>query len=291
MGAVRRVVRCVACAVVALPGIALSPLVGKLPAGVRDRLVRRWARAVAASLGVRVRVVYDPGARPLPGVRAERGELIVANHISWLDIPVLAMVRPARMVAKREVGEWPVAGWLVARAGTLFVSRDRPRALPGDVAAIAAALRSGSAVGAFPEGSTWCGARQGPFRRAVFQAALDADALVRPVAIAYRHGKDGPRAQAAAFVGDDTLGASVWRLAGARGVVAEVRVKPPFSARAHPDRRAAATAAEHACCEGKSRPEALTTPNPPTAATGPPRIRPALELPRTAARPAESVRT
>ncbi len=156
-------------------GIVLSPLAARCAPGRRAALVRIWCRALVRSLGVRIQV---SGALPRTG-----GVLIVANHISWLDIPVLAAVRPARMLAKSEIRGWPIAGALAVRGHTLFIARESPRALPGTVARIAAALREGSAVTAFPEGSTWCGRGQGRFRRAVFQAALDAGVPVRPVHI------------------------------------------------------------------------------------------------------------
>ncbi|MGW0657621.1 lysophospholipid acyltransferase family protein [Streptodolium elevatio] len=264
-GIARRVMRCVACVAVVVAGVALSSAVACMRPPVRHALVRAWARAVLRTLGVRVRVLkYEATARPAtpggvppstaalipaptsspaPTAHPVRGELLVANHISWLDIALLAIVRPARMVAKREVGEWPVLGRFVARGGTVFVARDRPRSLPGDVAAIAAALRTGSWVGVFPEGSTWCGARQGPFRRAVFQAALDAGAAVRPVVLRYL-GPDGGPAREAAFVGEDTLAASLWRVAGVCGIVAEARVLRAIPPGEYPDRRTLAAAAQ-----------------------------------------------
>ncbi|MGC3005419.1 lysophospholipid acyltransferase family protein, partial [Streptomyces sp. G35A] len=154
------------------------------------------------------------------------GLLLVANHISWLDVPLLAAVRPARMLAKSEIRRWPVAGALAARGGVLFIDRDRLRALPDTVARIAGVLRDGAAVAAFPEGSTWCGRAQGHFRRAVFQAALDAAVPVQPVRIRYRDPTGAP-ATAPAFVGDDTLLASLWRVASVRGLTAEVEVRAP----------------------------------------------------------------
>ncbi|MYR55961.1 1-acyl-sn-glycerol-3-phosphate acyltransferase, partial [Streptomyces sp. SID625] len=72
--------------------------------------------------------------------------LLVANHVSWLDVPLLAAVRPARMLAKREIRRWPLAGRLAAGGGALFIERDRLRALPGTVGRIADALRAGTAV-------------------------------------------------------------------------------------------------------------------------------------------------
>ncbi|MFI8215147.1 lysophospholipid acyltransferase family protein [Streptomyces sp. NPDC085932] len=233
----RAVLRLTGVALLLLAGIALLPLGGRVPAG----LVRRWCRWIVRAAGVRVRVT---GATAVPA----GGLLLVANHISWLDIPLLAAVRPARMLAKTEVRRWPVAGPLAARGGVLFIDRDRLRALPDTVARITHALREGTAVAAFPEGSTWCGRAQGTFRRAVFQAALDARVPVQPVRIAYRlaagPGRDAGATTAAAFVGDDTLLASLWRVATTRGLIAEVEVRAPIPPGGHPDRRSLARSAQ-----------------------------------------------
>ncbi|MGW0610617.1 lysophospholipid acyltransferase family protein [Streptomyces sp. NPDC002788] len=226
----RAVVRLTGVGLLLLAGIALSPLGARIPAS----MVRRWCRWIVRAAGVRVRINGE--AAPAGGL------LLVANHISWLDIPLLAAVRPARMLAKTEVRRWPVAGPLAAR-GALFIDRDRLRALPDTVDRIADALREGAAVAAFPEGSTWCGRAQGPFRRAVFQAALDAGVPVQPVRISYR--LDGGAATTApAFVGDDTLLASLWRVATARGVIAEVEVRNAIPPGSRPDRRSLADAAQ-----------------------------------------------
>ncbi|MFG3659022.1 lysophospholipid acyltransferase family protein [Streptomyces sp. NPDC047706] len=227
------VLRFVAVLVLLLGGIVLLPLGRRVPAP----WVRRWARSIAWAAGVRVRITGS--AAPTGGL------LLVANHISWLDIPLLASVRPARMIAKTEIRQWPVAGPLAAGAGVVFIERDRLRALPGTVAHIAELLRSGAAVGVFPEGSTWCGRAQGTFRRAVFQAALDAQVPVQPVRIHYRLA-DGHASTAPAFVGEDSLLASLWRVMTARGLIAEVHVEDPIMPGTHPDRRALARSAQPA---------------------------------------------
>lgn len=229
----RAVLRLTGVALLVLAGIALSPLGGRIPAG----LVGRWCRAIVRAAGVQVRLT---GAAAPAG-----GLLLVANHISWLDVPLLAAVRPARMLAKTEIRQWPVAGALAARGGVLFIERDRLRALPQTVARVTRALRAGDAVAVFPEGSTWCGRAQGRFHRAVFQAALDAGVPVQPVRLDYRIA-GGATGTAAAFVGEDTLPASLWRVACARGLVAEVTVLPEIPPGAHRDRRALAHAAEPA---------------------------------------------
>ncbi|MBT2388458.1 1-acyl-sn-glycerol-3-phosphate acyltransferase [Streptomyces sp. ISL-1] len=219
-----------------LAGLLLAPaavLLGALfGTRVRDAMTRCWARAVVRAFGVRIRIIGRP--------QGTRGALVVANHISWLDIPLIAAALPGRMLAKSEVRRWPVLGPLAARGGTLFVERDRLRTLPATVREMASALDSGARVIAFPEGSTWCGRAQGRFRHAVFQAALDADAAVQPVRISYLP------TGAAAFVGEDSLVASLWRVVAAGGLTAEVRLLPPIPARSHPDRRSLARAAQRA---------------------------------------------
>ncbi|MEU0596892.1 lysophospholipid acyltransferase family protein [Streptomyces sp. NPDC006393] len=226
----RALLRLAAVVLLLLAGVALAPLGGRVPAD----WIRRWCRAIVRACGVRVRI--SGAAAPTGGL------LLVANHISWLDVPLLTAVRPARMLAKAEIRRWPVAGTLAARGGALFIERDRLRALPGTVALIAGALRDGTAVAAFPEGSTWCGRAEGRFHRAVFQAALDAGVPVQPVRIRYRLA-DGTATTAPAFVGDDSLLASLWRVASSRGLTAEVDVRPAIEPGTHPDRRTLADAA------------------------------------------------
>ncbi|MER5972577.1 lysophospholipid acyltransferase family protein [Streptomyces sp. NPDC002055] len=238
----RRAVRYAALLSVLTCGVLLSPVAGALPAGLRDRLTARWSRALVAALGVRVRITGGDTERTASGA------LVVANHVSWLDIPLIAAARPGRMLAKAEIAHYPVLGRLAARGGTLFVDRARLRALPGTVGEIGSVLRTGRTVVAFPEGSTWCGRRHGRFRNAVFQAALDASAPVQPVAVRYRLLDRSPTA-VPAFIGEDTLLTSVRRVARSRGLVAELVLLPRIPAGAYPDRRALARAA-HAAVRG-----------------------------------------
>jgi 1-acyl-sn-glycerol-3-phosphate acyltransferase len=118
---------------------------------------------------------------------------------------------------------------LASGSGALFIDRDRPSALPEAVGEVARALGGGHPVMAFPEGTTWCGREMGAFRPAVFQAALDAKAPVRPVALRYVD-TDGTLATDSAFVGDDTLLASIRRVVAFRRLVVEVTMLPPVTA-------------------------------------------------------------
>jgi 1-acyl-sn-glycerol-3-phosphate acyltransferase len=236
----------VAVLVVVATGAALTPIGGRIPA----RAVRWWCRTIVRAAGIRLRIT---GSTTPTG-----GLLLVANHISWLDIPLMAAVRPARMLAKAEIRHWPVAGTLTAGSGALFIDRDRLRALPETVAAIAGALRAGGAVAVFPEGSTWCGLAQGHFRRAVFQAALDAGVPVQPVGLHYVT-EGGTASTAPAFVGSDSLLTSVWRVVSTRGLVADVEVGETIAPGSHPDRRSLAHAAQNGVSGRAHHPDHCTS--------------------------------
>ncbi|MFI7316562.1 lysophospholipid acyltransferase family protein [Streptomyces venezuelae] len=201
--------------------------------------LRAEARAVLGALGVGVE-----GAEDAPfSVRAGGlGTLVVANHISWLDVVALLAVEPVSVLAKREVGRWPVVGALARRAGTRFIDRDgSPRELPRFVAELADCLRGGTSVLVFPQATTWCSVSGGRFRRAAFQAAVEAGAPVRPVTVAYR--QDGGPSTAAAFLGEEDFTASLRRVAGARGLRVRVTARTPLRGT---DRRVLADAARRA---------------------------------------------
>ena len=102
------------------------------------------------------------------------------------------------------------------------IERTSLRRLPDVVAMVATRLRAGQTVVAFPEGTTWCGLAYGPFRPAMFQAAVDAGRPVQPLRLNYHH-RDGSPSTVAAFVGDDTLIASIRRLVTARRTIVHVR--------------------------------------------------------------------
>ncbi|MEU1420665.1 lysophospholipid acyltransferase family protein [Kitasatospora sp. NPDC005751] len=217
----RRILRLASFLVVLVTGLALTPSVRALPGGPRDALVRFWARTLLGALGVTVRIAPPPACGG--------GVLVVANHVSWLDIPLIAAGRPGRSLAKAEVRHWPVLGPLVAWGGTVFLDRDRLRTLPGTVAAVTELLRAGRPVVVFPEGSTWCGRESGRFRPALFEAAVQSGAPVQPVTVRYRLA-DGRATSAPAFVGEDGLLASIARVVSVRGLVAEVTFLPAIPA-------------------------------------------------------------
>ncbi|GAB3899746.1 hypothetical protein GCM10029964_086090 [Kibdelosporangium lantanae] len=150
----------------------------------------------------------------------------MANHISWLAaIAVLAAV-PVTFVAKHEVAGWPLVGRAATRMGTHYVDRTGWRGLRATVRGLAAELRRGRTVMVFPAGTTWCRPPGGRFHAPMFQAALDTGVPVRPVTIAYT--QRGRTSTVAAFVGEDTLVASIARVLRARDLVVHIRPHEPL---------------------------------------------------------------
>jgi 1-acyl-sn-glycerol-3-phosphate acyltransferase len=203
--------------------------------------VHHVSRLLLAAL--RVRLAQQGGPR-------SGSSLVVANHVSWLDVFVLAAAGPMIPVVQTEIARRPVIGLLCRRSGVLLLQRDRRRELPAGVDEIASALRRGLRVQVFPEATTPCGSAPNPFRRATFQAAIDAAVVVSPVAVAYLDVRARP-APAAHFVEDTSLFRSVLRILRAGQMTADVRwlpVIPATVAGGHPaaDRARAAGAAERA---------------------------------------------
>jgi len=111
--------------------------------------------------------------------------LIVANHLSYLDILALSAAAPFIFIAKKEVRSWPIFGWIAAKAGTLFVDRER-RLETGKVnESVSGALRAGLRVVLFAEGTSSDGSAVLPFRPSLFEPALAAGAPITPVFISY----------------------------------------------------------------------------------------------------------
>lgn len=205
-----------------LLGMLLTLAVLPLPSRLRARLVRGlgpwWLRRGAAILGVKVMVHGSPAEEPC---------VLVANHISWLDILVLATQSDAGFVAKAEVGEWPVLGWMFRAGGTEFVRRGSHDSVAQLLQRMTERLKQGETLTVFPEGTSHNRVLPARFRPRLLQAAVDAGAHVQPVAIYY--GADPDMLERVAFVGEDTFLNHLWRLLGGDPVLAEVTYLPPLA--------------------------------------------------------------
>lgn len=192
-------------------------------------LVREWSRQMLCIMGVDLVVKGTP---------PDHGPvLLVANHISWLDILVMDAAHPARFVSKADVKHWPVLGALITGAGTLYIERESRRDAMRVVHQMADSLKARDTLAVFPEGTTGDGRTLLPFHANLIQAAISAHAPVLPVGLSFVDGVSGERSDAPLFIGDTTLLASIWRTLRAPSLQAVVHFGEPQTAEGR-DRRA-----------------------------------------------------
>jgi 1-acyl-sn-glycerol-3-phosphate acyltransferase len=199
----------------------------------RRRLAAWLSSELLRVIGVRLDLRGGvPDGRPL---------LLVANHVSWLDVQILNAVCPSRFVAKAETRRWPVCGAIAAGFDTFFLERASLRDAARVKARVAAALAAGQSVAVFPEGTTTDGRTLGRFYAALFEAAIEAGVSVQPVAIRYPRADDSAN-PAAAFVDDMTFVDSLVRIAREPALSARLTFAAPIRARTMARRDLAALA-------------------------------------------------
>jgi 1-acyl-sn-glycerol-3-phosphate acyltransferase len=198
----------------------------------RAQRVQAWARTMLRLLGTDLRVEgTPPAAGPM---------LLVANHISWLDILVIHAARHCRFVAKSDIRHWPMIGTLATGGGTLYIERASRKDALRVVHQMVSALDAGEILAVFPEGTTSDGRSLLPFHANLIQAAVASGAPVQPVALKFVDAL-GVMSLAPCYVGDDTLLGSVWRMLAGGRLTAVVRYGTPETAGGR-DRRAWAAA-------------------------------------------------
>ncbi len=215
--------------------VLISPLFGSIKVGedrLDHRVVRAWSAGLMWVFGFRLRRI----GTPLPG-----GTMFVANHVSWIDIVALHSQQMMGLVAKREIRSWPLVGWLASRAETIFHARGSTESMGGVLQEMLSRLRAGRSVGVFPEGGTRSGAEVGPFHARIFLAAVEAGAVIQPVAL--RYGENGSAQRVVAFAQGERFVGNFLRLLGEPPRLAEVHfLEPILPAQVEGRRRIAETA-------------------------------------------------
>jgi 1-acyl-sn-glycerol-3-phosphate acyltransferase len=161
----------------------------------RQHLKKRWSQRILRILAVRLET---------QAIDAPPGCLIVANHISWLDIFVIHSLRPAAFISKAEIRQWPFVGWLAAKNDTVFLrrgSRGHARIVNTEIDAL---LNRGMDVAIFPEGTTTDGTHLLGFHAALLQPAIETGSPVLPLAISY-FDADGNVSLAPSFADETTM--------------------------------------------------------------------------------------
>lgn len=202
--------------------------------------IQRWAQRVLRILNVEVQCAGAPPAR--------RAGLIVANHLSWLDILVIQSLLPGVFVAKVEVRRWPLIGAMASAARTIFVKRSSARSASAMIDAAVAALAQGYPVIAFAEGTSSLGLRVGPLHANIFEAAIRAGTPVQPLVLRYTDARTGLPCDAVPYVGDMTLAASLRRVMATGAIRAHVHVGPGLASAQH-SRKSLARQTQHSMQE------------------------------------------
>jgi 1-acyl-sn-glycerol-3-phosphate acyltransferase len=198
--------------------------------------IKAWSIRLVVLCGVRVRIEYHRDAKSAP--RA----LMVANHVSWLDIFVINSLYSTRFVAKSDIRNWPLIGWLCEKTGTIFISRGKLRDVRRIYQGLVTSLHAGEHVAFFPEGTTAAQGTLLPFHANLFEAAIEAGVPVQPYAVRYLD-SSGRLHPAADFVGDMTFVQSIVTVLKSGGMTAELTVLPIIETSEASHRRELADAA------------------------------------------------
>jgi 1-acyl-sn-glycerol-3-phosphate acyltransferase len=253
----RRVIRTSLLLLHLVLGVMLAALVFPLcRTALRDRIIMAWARQLLRVLGVRLHAGPPP---VLPG-----GALLVCNHVSWLDIYLIYAARRVHFVSKAEVRNWPVAGWLAHKTGTLFIERGRRADTRRINAEMRLLLQSGAWVAVFPEGTTSNGRGLLRFMPSLLQPAVELNCPVVPAALRYRN-LSGEYCAAPAYIDDISMWQSLMQIVNEPGLIAELQFGAPIVPDGH--RRELAAQAEAATARLLGVESAGTSPQTPA---GPP---------------------
>jgi len=199
----------------------LLPAGGRLRRTFQINTVGFFSRILLAMLGISIHVKHGERMRD-----HSRGILIAANHVSYVDILVLASLTPSIFITSIELRNTPGFGLLARLGGSLFVERRKAAGLKQEIAMIAGMLGAGFAVAFFPEGTTSNGERVQPFKRSLFDAAVRSGADILPVCLRYRQVNGGPltpeKRDAVYLFGGTTILQHFPRLLSLRSVDVEV---------------------------------------------------------------------
>ena len=164
-----------------------------------------------------------------------QGVMFVANHVSWADIHALNSLIPLRFVAKSDIKNWPIFGYLVTKANTLFIDRSKRQEAGRIVETVAGSLKAGDNLCYFPEGTTSDGTHIFPFKSSVLQAAIDANTQIWPVAIRYVN-QDNSLNTEMAYAGETSMIQSMKMVIMQKNAVVELHFSAPIQANTY-DRR------------------------------------------------------
>ncbi|WP_235914869.1 lysophospholipid acyltransferase family protein [Pelistega ratti] len=190
-----------------------------LKKNTREMIVRYWSYYLMKMTGVHI----QQEGKPI----LDAPVMLVANHVSWIDIFIINSQRATSFIAKAEIRQWPVIGWLVGAVGTIFIQRGSK----SDVVTINASMKAhfdqNTCIGLFPEGTTSDGLSILHMYSGLLEGAMNARVPIQPVALLFYYQQQ--RSGRVAFIGEQTLLANMWVLLSSKNVGVTVRFLPPVT--------------------------------------------------------------
>jgi 1-acyl-sn-glycerol-3-phosphate acyltransferase len=204
----------------------------KFPRLSRERKleeIRHWSQKTLDVLGIQV--VHETPQQHSHFESPPR--LLVANHVSWVDALIIQTIQPSIFVAKAEVKSWPIVGSIATGCGVVFVNRGSPASARHMVDELSSALHHGYCVAGFPEGTSSEGSSVKLFHGNLFEAAINHNIQVQPLAIRYTNPQSGALCMKAAFIGDIGFVQSLHQVMSSKGIQAKVQLCEMLSPEGH----------------------------------------------------------
>lgn len=231
-----------------VPLMPVQAMLLKVAPSAARRFPNWYHRNVCRILGITLKIDGT--------VVQDRPVLLVCNHTSWLDIPVISAVAPVSFVAKLEVGGWPFVSALARLQRSVFVDRTRRQATGDAATEITGRLKQGDTIVLFAEGTSSDGNRVLPFKTSLFGAVsgqsvpTDANAVVQTAAVVYTHVRGVPLTRAdrprIGWYGDMEMTSHAWGVLKSGPITATIKVNPPIPLSEFKDRKDLALKTERA---------------------------------------------
>ena len=197
-------------------GIVIAPLVLLTSNNFQRVIIKYWSRAVLTSLAIQIDCDSN-----LEKILKHDNFLVIANHVSWLDIVAINALNPVSFVAKSEIKFWPLINFLAMTAKTIFINRKEPSDVKKIVPFLSKQLNYKS-ICIFPEGTSTDGFSVELFKSNLFQVAIDANKMILPLAISYY--QKNVKTKAASYYGDMNLLESIYSVIRNENILVKVKI-------------------------------------------------------------------
>ncbi len=193
------------------------------PKKQQEHIIQFWCKKLLSIFQIKVEI------RGLEDYLVNQKKyLMVANHISWMDIIVIQSIKPSIFVAKSDVASWPLFGWVAQMTGTIFIKRDKVSDIKKALKKIKRRLIKRS-VCIFPEGTSTNGRYLLPFKSNLFQASIDTHKSILPFCLRYE--QNDMYTDKVAFVDDMSLVDSIVSIKQEKDIKAVVEILQPIRPR------------------------------------------------------------